>query len=59
INQYTRYATVGLALVQSYGISLFLESLAPNGIPVVPNPGLGFKLITAITMTAGTIFVMW
>jgi len=59
INQYTRYATVGLALVQSYGISLFLESLAPNGIPVVPNPGFGFKLITAITMTAGTIFVMW
>lgn len=59
INQYTRYATVGLALVQSFGISLFLESLAPNGIPVVPHPGLGFKLITAITLTAGTIFVMW
>ncbi|MBU1356186.1 MAG: preprotein translocase subunit SecY [Candidatus Edwardsbacteria bacterium] len=59
INQYTRYATVGLALVQSYGISLFLESLAPNGVPVVPHPGLGFKLLTAVTMTAGTVFVMW
>ncbi|MDI6740016.1 MAG: preprotein translocase subunit SecY [Candidatus Edwardsbacteria bacterium] len=59
INQYTRYATVALALFQSYGIALFLESLAPNGLAVVPNPGFAFRLLTMITMTAGTIFVMW
>ncbi len=59
INQYTRYATVGLALFQSYGIALFLESLSPNGMAVVPHPGFGFRLLTMITMTAGTVFVMW
>lgn len=59
INQYTRYATVALALFQSYGIALFLESMSPNGMAVVPNPGLGFRLLTMITMTAGTVFVMW
>ena len=59
ITQYTRYATVILALFQSYGISIFLESLAPNGLAVVPNPGFGFRILTMITMTAGTIFVMW
>ena len=59
ITQYTRYATVILALFQSYGISIFLESLAPNGLAVVPNPGFSFRILTMITMTAGTIFVMW
>ncbi|MRR08574.1 preprotein translocase subunit SecY [bacterium] len=59
INQYTRYATVALALFQSYGIALFLESMSPNGMAVVPNPGFGFRLLTMITMTAGTVFVMW
>ncbi len=59
ITQYTRYATVVLALFQSYGIAIFLESLAPNGLAVVPNPGFGFRILTMITMTAGTIFVMW
>jgi len=59
ITQYTRYATVLLALFQSYGISIFLESLAPNGLAVVPNPGFSFRILTMITMTAGTIFVMW
>jgi preprotein translocase subunit SecY len=54
INQYTRYGTVGLALVQSAGISIFLQQLG-----VVADPGLGFKILTMITMTAGTIFVMW
>jgi len=54
INQYTRYGTVGLAILQSVTIGAFLESLG-----VVATPGLGFKLVTMITMTAGTIFVMW
>jgi preprotein translocase subunit SecY len=59
INQYTRYATVALALFQSYGIALFLENLQSNGMSVVPNPGFAFRLLTMITLTAGTVFVMW
>jgi preprotein translocase subunit SecY len=54
INQYTRYGTVGLAILQSVTIGAFLESLG-----VVGTPGMAFKLVTMITMTAGTIFVMW
>ena len=54
INQYTRYLTVGLALFQAVGIGIFLEQLG-----VVAHPGFGFRLLTMVTMTAGTIFVMW
>lgn len=54
INQYTRYGTVGLSLFQSFGVAVFLEQLG-----VVSNPGFGFKLLTMLTMTSGTIFVMW
>ncbi len=56
ITQYTRYGTVALAIVQGIGIAFFLENMAAGA---VPNPGLFFRLITIITMTAGTIFVMW
>ena len=59
ITQFTRYGTVGLALVQSVGISIFLESMNVGGMPVVPHGGIPFKLLTMITLTAGTIFVMW
>ncbi len=60
ITQYTRYGTVGLAAIQSLGISIFLESLTTgNGVPVVPHPGIGFRLLTMLTLTSGTIFVMW
>ncbi len=61
INQYTRYATVGLALVQSFGIALYLESLntsSPYG-DVVSNPGWAFRLMTMISLTTGTAFLMW
>ena len=54
INQYTRYGTVGLAILQSVTIGAFLESLG-----VVATPGMAFKIVTMITMTTGTIFVMW
>ena len=54
INQYTRYLTVGLALVQAFGVSILLAQLG-----VVSSPGMGFTLLTMITMTAGTIFIMW
>ena len=56
ITQYTRYATVGLAMVQSFGMAAGLESASSN---IVIAPGIGFKLMTMITLTAGTIFVMW
>ena len=55
ITQYTRYATVGLALFQSLGIALALES--SSGL--VMNPGVGFRVTTVVTLTAGTMFLMW
>jgi preprotein translocase subunit SecY len=66
INQITRLGTVGLAMVQSLGISTFLVNLNPqvqqllgNGVMVVPDPGVGFALLTMLTLTTGTVFVMW
>ena len=60
ITQYTRYGTVLLAAMQSYGVSVFLENLpSPSGVPVVPDPGWSFRLLTMITITSGTIFIMW
>ncbi|MGE5452779.1 MAG: preprotein translocase subunit SecY [Acidobacteriota bacterium] len=53
--QYTRYATVGLAIFQSFGIAVALEGTAG----LVINPGMGFKLTTVISLTAGTMFLMW
>jgi preprotein translocase subunit SecY len=55
ISQYTRYGTVLLATVQGYGVAVGLE----NAGNVVSNPGLYFKVITVITLVAGTIFLMW
>jgi len=60
ITQYTRYGTIAICLIQAFGIAIFLEALkSPGGAPIVPNPGLGFKLLTILTMTTGTVFVMW
>ena len=53
--QYTRYATVALAVFQSFGIAVALEGTAG----LVINPGMGFKLTTVISLTAGTMFLMW
>jgi preprotein translocase subunit SecY len=55
ITQYTRYATVGLALVQAWGYSLFTESVQG----AVATPGFGFKVEMTIFLTTGAIFVMW
>jgi preprotein translocase subunit SecY len=55
MNQYTRYLTVGLAAIQAYGIAFGLEG-AGN---VVSDPGIFFRLSTVITLTGGTIFLMW
>ncbi|MBI4914722.1 MAG: preprotein translocase subunit SecY [Acidobacteria bacterium] len=60
ITQYTRYGTVVLSIIQSMGISFFLEQTsAPGGAPLVPAPGWGFRLLTILTLTTGTAFVMW
>ncbi len=60
ITQYTRYGTVALSIIQSLGISFFLErTQAPGGAALVPNPGWGFRLMTVLTLTTGTAFVMW
>ncbi len=59
ITQYTRFGTVGLAAIQGLGIAIGLESMQIQGAMVVPVPGWGFRLMTTITLTAGTIFLMW
>ena len=60
INQYTRYGTVGLALIQALGISVWLTDVRDEfGRSAVIDPGYAFTLMTIITMTTGTIFLMW
>ncbi|MDA8163252.1 MAG: preprotein translocase subunit SecY [Desulfobacteraceae bacterium] len=60
ISQYTRYGTVFLSLIQGLGIAIGLESMtAPNGAAVVAVPGWGFRLLTALTLMSGTVFLMW
>lgn len=59
ITQYTRYGTVFISAIQALATSVFLESLNIGGRYVVPNPGVGFKLLTMLTFTSGTIFIMW
>lgn len=60
ITQYTRYATVGLSIIQGFGISISLEKMVgPGGENVVLDPGWSFRLMTIITLTSGTAFIMW
>ncbi len=60
ITQYTRYGTVILCVVQGFGIAIGLERMSsPGGVMVVPVGGWGFRLLTMITLTAGTVFLMW
>jgi len=60
INQYTRYGTVGLAIIQSFFIALWLENPARfEGLRIVMYPGWGFRILTVLTLTTGTIFIMW
>jgi preprotein translocase subunit SecY len=60
IIQYTRYGTMVLSVVQGLGIAIGLESMrGPAGEMVVPAPGWSFRLLTVITLTAGTAFIMW
>ena len=61
INQITRYGTVLIASMQALGASLFLQNLPPTqtGMPIVPNPGMAFRLVLMITLASGTVLVMW
>src|SRR6202795_3546614 len=56
ITQWTRYLTVCLALMQSFGIATGLQAMQGN---IVINPGIGFVLMTIISLTTGTAFIMW
>ena len=60
ITQYTRYGTVILSIIQGFGIAMGLEKMTgPAGSQIVLQPGWGFRLMTVITLTAGTAFLMW
>lgn len=60
ITQYTRYGTVVLSIVQGFGIAVGLENMSsPGGVMIVPVGGWGFRILTVITLTAGTSFLMW
>jgi len=65
ITQLTRYGTVIITLLQSFGISQFLMSpqmsarIGNQLLPVVPNPGIGFIMMTMLSLTTGTILIMW
>ena len=60
ITKYTRYGTVIITIVQGFGLAIALERMtAPGGAPVVLTPGWDFRLMTVITLAAGTAFIMW
>jgi len=59
LNQYTRLGTVLLAAVQSYGIAVGLEGMRAGAQSAVLDPGLFFRLVTVVTLTSGTVFLMW
>ena len=61
ITQYTRYGTILLSFIQALGIAVFLERQTDiaGGLPLVYNPGWGFRLMTVLTLTTGTSFIMW
>src|SRR5579859_3463105 len=61
ITQYTRYLTILLSVVQALGIAIFLErqTKIAGGLPLVYHPGLAFRLMTVLTLTTGTTFIMW
>ncbi|MBN2364436.1 preprotein translocase subunit SecY [candidate division WOR-3 bacterium] len=59
ITQYTRYTTVGLAIFQAFSIGIYLQAQNIDGLPLVNNPGFLFMLTTIISLTVGTVFVMW
>jgi len=61
LDQYTRYGTIALSAFQAFGLSKFIEGLSSGGggAGIVNTPGLGFELMTVLTLTTGTAFLMW
>src|SRR5262245_5529102 len=61
ITQYTRYGTIVLSLLQSFGIAIYLETATrtAGGLPIVYAGGWGFRLMTMLTLTTGSVLVMW
>lgn len=60
IVQYTRYGTVILSIIQGFGIAMWMEAQhGTDGTPIALNPGWSFRLMTMITLAAGTSFLMW
>jgi preprotein translocase subunit SecY len=59
LNQWTRYTTVLLCVLQGYGYAIFLESQSAAPAPIVPDPGWGFRMVTVLALTTGGVFIMW
>ncbi|MEE8425417.1 MAG: preprotein translocase subunit SecY [Elusimicrobiota bacterium] len=60
LNQITRYLTLGLASFQSFGLTIMISKMpSPSGIPVVSDASTSFYLMTVLTLTTGTVFIMW
>jgi preprotein translocase subunit SecY len=59
ITQYTRYGTIVISVVQGLGIAVGLEQMTGGHLPVVLHPGWPFRLMTVLTLTCGTAFIMW
>lgn len=59
ITQYTRFLTVGICIVQGIGMTFWLKSVQVGGMPIVPDFNTVFVITTVLTLTAGTIFLMW
>src|SRR6201984_3942017 len=59
MTQYTRYLTIALAIIQSFSTATLLQSQNSGGQALVYHPGLGFTLMTVLTLTTGSAFIMW
>jgi preprotein translocase subunit SecY len=59
VTQITRYSTVGLAMFQSFGVAIALQAQNSGGLSLVFNPGPGFIMTAVVSLTAGTMFLMW
>jgi preprotein translocase subunit SecY len=59
LNQWTRYTTVLLCILQGYAYSIFLEGASGVQSPIVPFPGMAFRFVTILTLVAGGVFIMW
>jgi preprotein translocase subunit SecY len=59
LNQYTRYGTVLLGVVQAYGIAVGIEGMHAGAESAVIDPGLMFRLVTVVSLVSGTVFLMW